>query len=266
MVTKVARPGEGAPARRRTTMAALFLLPLMLPAADAGTADPITLPVRLCRIEYFQGTLYGAPCVGTSIFRFIGSGRIDPISFTDDVNYRVRGFKPTPFALYINRGPSIEKYYPASGARESVWAAGDITAFDLTDADEVILADRQARELIFLDFAFQKKHVIPDIACEDLQWHDGRLYALTRNRIHVYDEHGNLLETMQVPERADRLRVAAGDLLVFSERARYIFRGGPAWSRIALPFAVLDICARDDGFLILDGIGTTVHIYPRGDL
>lgn len=253
-----------APGQHRSAIAAIGLMAMMLPATGPG--DPIALETRLCRIEYLQGTVYGAPCVGTSIFQFTEPDRADPVPFTDEVAYRIFGFKPTPFALYINRGTSIEKYYPAAGVRETVWSAGEITAFDLTDAEEIVLADRQERELIFLDFTFQKKHTIPNIACTDLAWHDGRLYALTVNRLHVFDEYGNLLETMPLPERADRIRVANGEILIFAQRARHIFRGGPAWSRIELPFPILDLCPRQDGYVILDGSGTAIHFYPRGGI
>ncbi|MBE0431962.1 hypothetical protein IBX73_00700 [candidate division WOR-3 bacterium] len=244
-------------------MAALFAMPFALHAGASESCDSIVLERRLCRIEYFEGTLYGAPCIGTSIFRFSALDESNPISFTDDVNYRIRGFKPTPFALYINRGTSIEKYYPAAGVRETVYAAGDIVSFDLTDAEEVILADRQKQELIFLDFAFQKKYVIANIAVEDLQWRDGLLYVLAKNRIHLYDEHGNLVETKAIPERCNRIRATTDELLIFSEKARCVFKSDTAWSRIELPFTVLDICEKNDGFLILDGPGATLYICRR---
>lgn len=253
-----------APGQRRLSVAALLALTFMLRAAACEPCDSIRLVNRLCRIEHLEGTLYGAPCIGTSIFRFSGPDMTNPISFTDDVNYRIRGFKPTPFALYLNRGTSIEKYYPAAGVRETVCTAGDIVSFDLTDAEEVILADRRKQELIFLDFAFQRKYVVANIAVEDLRWRNDLLYVLVRNRIHIYDEHGNLVETRAIPERCNRITATADELLIFSEKARHIFRSDTAWSRIELPFTVLDISGKDDGLVILDGSGATLYIYRRG--
>ena len=78
-------------------------------------------------------------------------GTMQPITFTDNVNYRIQNIAVTPFSCYLNNGRSIEKYYFNSGIKETVFKASDITSFIITQTEEVILSERQKREVIFLD-------------------------------------------------------------------------------------------------------------------
>lgn len=227
--------------------------------------DSIVLPGNFTRTVCCDGILYLAPGIGTSIFRFHTPNNLNALSFTDDVNYRIRGFKLTPFAFYINRGTALEKYYPASGKRELVYAAKDISSFDLTPAEEIILGDRRHRALFFLDLEYRIRFKIENISVEDLQWHDDVLYVLTRNSVNTFDEHGNQIEKKAIPDRCDRIIVSDRQLLIFTAGTNYLFKADSTWLRKELPFTISDVCMKDDSIVILDGAGSTLYILDQND-
>jgi len=230
---------------------------------DSEPGDSIMLAGNFGRAECYEGSLYLAPGIGTSIFRFYAPDSMNAVSFTDDVNYRIRGFKLTPFAIYINRGTALEKYYPVSGKKENVYSARDISSFDLTPLAEIILADRQNRELVFLDFEYNVKFRISNITVEDLQWHDDLLYVLAKSGVYVYDEHGSQIEKKPIPERCNRILVADHQLLIFTQNTNYVLVTDSTWLKKEFPFTILDICVKNDSYVMLDGTGYTLHIIDQ---
>jgi hypothetical protein len=238
----------------------IWLLVILL-----APGDSIMLAGNFSRAECYDGVFYLTPGIGTSILRFRPPDSLNALSFTDDVNYRIRSFKLTPFAFYINRGTALEKYYPVSGRRETVHTARDISSFDLTPVEEVILADRENRELIFLDREFRVRFKVENISVEDMQWHADLLYVLTRNGIDIYDEHGNQVRRKTIPERCDRIIVSDDRMLIFTAKANYIFKADTRWMKKEFPYTISDICVKDSSIVILDGAGSTLHILNQDD-
>lgn len=228
-------------------------------------SDTISLDRTFSSLACYNNQLFVAPRIGQSIFNVITSGKLNAIPVTDEVNYRIHGFEITPFAIYINRGIAIEKYYISYGQKETVYTSRDISAFTIIPSDEIILADRQTHEIIFLDFAYEEKFRIDNVKVEDLQWYEGTVYALTKNSIHIYDEYGNLLEKRPIPERLDRIHVYDERVLLYSESSNHVYRLDTEWEKIILPFSISDMCTEDKLLVILDGTGTIIYLYNRND-
>lgn len=242
----------------------LVLLPLLV-SYPLAAIDTIPLNRTFNLIECYDGQLYLAPRIGQSIFSLVAPDSLDPISFTDDISYRIRNFKMTPFAIYINRGKVIEKFFVASGNKEIIYTSGDISSFTMTPAEEVILADRQTRELIFLDFTNQVKFKIENVNVEDVVWCDTMVYALTTSAINQYDEHGNLIDARPIPEQCTRIFVADRKIFVFTEQSNYMYQLDIDWRRIEFPLTISDICATNKSYIVLNGTGNILHIYSRDD-
>lgn len=240
------------------------LLAALLIAQPVATSRD-ELPRNFSRMECYGDKLYLAPRISTSIYEFIAQDSIRPVSVTDEVNYRIFDFRITPFAIYINRGSALEKFFITSGKKEVVFRSRDISSFALTPADEIILADRQTQELIFLDFLYQEKFRIANVQILDIQWRDTLIYALTPKRIFVYDEYGNLIDDIPTPEWSNRIITNHRDILIFAEQNNYIYRAGVEWQRIEFPFAVSDICLQKNAIVILDGTGHYLYRYKRDE-
>jgi hypothetical protein len=241
------------------------ILLLILLSAQPAESEAIALGRRFNRIECYNNKLYLSPRIGQSIAQFVSKDSLNLISITDEINYRIYGFMITPFAIYINRGTALEKFFPNSSRKEVIFRSPDISSFSLTPGDEIVLGDRQTHELIFLDFTYQVKFKIENINIEDIQWHDTLIYALAANRIYIYDEYGNLIENRLLPEPCNRMVVGDHDILVFAEQNNYLYRAGVEWRRIELPFAISDICIKNNSFIILDGSRNYLHSYSRDE-
>jgi hypothetical protein len=206
-----------------------------------------------------------SPRIDQSIYRLTPADSLGVISFTDEINYRIYDFHMTPFAIYINRGTALDKFYINSGRRETIYTSRDISSFALTPDDEIVLSDRQNRELVFLDFTYEVRFKIDNIAVEDIQWHDTLVYALASNRIKIYDEHGNLVEQKVIPEPCNRIVVGDDMILIFTEQNKHLYRAGVEWHRMDFPYAISDICIKNDLVFILDGNRNYLHSYSRDD-
>jgi hypothetical protein len=242
----------------------IVLLWILL-STDTAFVDSMIFRRGFDRIECYQNALYASPLIGKSIFRVYGSDSLQAFSFTDEVNYRIRDFRLTPFAIYINRGSVLEKYYITSGIREAVFISNDISSFDLSTAEEIVLADRMQHELLFLDFTYQVKFKIGNILIEDLRWHNDLLYVLTKNDVRIYDEYGNLIERKPTPEICNRINIVNHKIAVFNEKENYIYFADTAWVKKAFPYTILDVCESRESLIILDGNGTIVRILDRND-
>jgi hypothetical protein len=228
-------------------------------------SDSILLDKTFSSLECYNTQLFVAPRIGQSIFSITTSNELNAIPVTDDVNYRIYSFEITPFAIFINRGIAIEKYYISYGQKEIVYTSRDISAFTITPSDEIILADRQTHEIIFLDFAYEEKFRIDNVKVEDLQSLEGTVYALTKNNIHIYDEYGNLLEKKPIPERLNRIYVYDESVLLYSKSSNHVYRLDTEWEKKTLPFSISDMCIENNLLVILDGTGTILYLYNRND-
>jgi len=203
--------------------------------------------------------------IGKSIFKLDINDSLQAITFTDEVNYQIRDFRLTPFAIYINRGSSLEKYYISAGIKETVFISGDISSFDLSPAEEIVFADRKRYELSFLDFTYQLKFKIENIVAEDLRWHKDLLYVLTKNAVHTYDEYGNLTARTPTPEICNKILVVNDRVMIYKERSKYFYLADTTWHKKELPYTILDVCENRESIIILDGNGTTIRIFDRNN-
>jgi hypothetical protein len=240
-------------------MSSLLLLLLI---SQPTPTESVGLPRNFSRLQCFSGRLYLSPRIGKSVFEFITEDSLRPISFTDEINYRIYDFRVTPFVIYTNRGTALEKFFLASGKKEVIYQSRDISSFALTPDDEVVLADREKHELIFLDFFYRVKFKIENVYIEDMQWQDTLLYALSTNSIHLYDEYGNMIDKIPIPERSNRIIVSGDDILLFTEQEDYLHFGSH-WFSVEFPFTISDICVKDNRIFVLDGAGNNLHTYSR---
>ena len=242
----------------------MVLLCILL-SANAEPVDSIIFKRSFDRITCFRNELYAAPLIGKSIFKLDVNDSLQAITFTNEVNYQIRDFRMTPFAIYINRGSSLDKYYISAGIKETVFMSGDISSFDLSPDEEIVFADRKRYELIFLDFAYRLKFKIENILAEDLRWHNDLLYVLTKNAVHTYDEHGNLTARMPTPEFCNKILVVNDRIMIYTERSKHFYLADTLWQKKELPYTILDVCENRESIIVLDGNGTTVRIFERNN-
>lgn len=242
-----------------STSLLLYLTAVLLPT------DSVTLDRTFSSLKCYNNELFVARRVGQSIFNVVASGKMTAMNITDEANYLIYDFQITPFAIYINRGVALEKYYISYGRKETIYTSDDIAAFAITPSGEITLADRQTHEMVFLDFAYQKKFTIDNVHVIDLDQSEDKIYALTRKHINIYDEYGNLIERKQIPEPMDKIYVDKQRIYLFSKSLNYIHRMDADWTKTDLPFGVSDMCTDDKVLVILDGTGTTLYFYNRND-
>ena len=242
-----------------STSVLVYLSAVLLPI------DSIALDKTFSDLKCYKNQIFVAQRVGQSIFKVAAPDKLTTINITDEANYLIYDFELTPFAIYINRGFALEKYYVSYGQRETIYTSGDIAAFTITPSGEITLADRQTHSIVFLDFTYQEKFTIENVHVVDLDQFEDKIYVLTRKHINIYDEYGNLIEKMQIPEPMDKIHVDKQKIYLFSKSLNYVHSLEAGWIRKDLPFSVSDLCTNDKSVIILDGTGTTLYLYNWND-
>jgi len=225
--------------------------------------DSVLLNRELHSVEIYGRHIYCAPFIGNSIFTLDESYNLIPQTFTDDQSYRIYDFHTTPFAFYINNGRSIEKFYIASGTKETIYSSSDISTFIVTPSEEVIFYERQKRMLVFLDFINQIKLTLDDVNIKDFCFVNNVLYILTKNGILFCDEHGNVFKEEKIPDRFSKIYADSTLVLLFSPDKKYIYAFNPSWKKIELSHGVRDITGNDEFIVILSENGTTLYFYNK---
>ncbi len=223
--------------------------------------DTIYLDRECNSIEIHNNKIYCAPFTGKSIFVLTDSKKLKPITFTDNPNYRIFDFFVTPFAIYFNNGKSIDKFYLASGTMENIFNSQDISSFIITPSEEVILYERQKRELVFLDFTNSIRFKKPDMKVRNLHFANGLLYILTRKALFVSDEHGNTVEKKTIPEKVDRIFVDSTDVLLFPMDKKFVYLLDNICEKIEISHGVRDISGNNEFIVMLDESGSILYIY-----
>ncbi len=192
-------------------------------------------------------------------------GTMQPITFTDNVNYRIHNIAVTPFSCYLNNVRSIEKYYFNSGITEIVYKANDITSFIITRTEEIILSERQKRQLIFLDFMYAPRFIMEEVTVKDMFYVDTIIYLLLQNRILLCDEYGNIINEKSISITARRIFAYNNNIILFSPGDMYLSKISDGVQRIELLHGVSDIAEHDNHIVILDNHGTTLFVYRKSD-
>ncbi len=238
-------------------MSALLLIVALTPI------DSVLLNKEFYSIEIYNRSLYCAPFIGESIFLLDDAYNLKPLTFTDDPSYRIYDFHVTPFALYINNGTSIQKFYTAAGAIETVYTSTDISSFIITPSEEIIISERQKRILKYLDFTHRTKLIIEDISVQDLCFADKKIYALTKKDVLSYDEHGNILRDEKNPNRLSKIYADSTLILLFSPDKKYIYALDTIWRKIELNHEIRDITGSDESLVVLGDNGNTLYFYNK---
>ena len=240
-----------------------MLVPVLLFLVVLEPIDSIFLDKEFQSIEIYDRHIYCAPFTGKSIFRLDDSYRLIPQTFTDDQSYPIYDFHITPFSFYINNGKAIEKFYFASGIRETVYSSDNIASFVVTPSEEVIFFEGQKRMLVFLDFTNQVRLTIDDINLKDFCCVNNMIYVLTKNNLLYCDEFGNIYNRKTIPYRADRVYADSTIILLFSPDDKYLFLLNSDWKKIKLSHTVHDITGNEEFIIILSDNGTTLYFYNK---
>ncbi len=227
--------------------------------------DSIRLSRECSRIYSDGATIFCSPFTGNSIFVLDNQQAMQSITFTDDVNYRIRDIALTPFAFYLNNGRAIEKYYRTSGIKEAVFVSSDITSFIITRTEEIVLADYKKRQIIFLDFTYTPRFVIHDVIASDIAYLNDTIYILLQNSILVCDEHGNIIREQSTSARADRIFAYDTSIILYNSNENMIRVVDDDGRVLEVAHGVRDMLDHKDFIVILDQYGTTLFIYRKSD-
>lgn len=237
-----------------------FIILLLVPDST------ITLNDVYHSIEAYGNNLYLAAFANNCVHKMGPLNELSTITFTDDLNYRINSFALTPFVLYLNNGRTIEKYYLASGIKEKVFRTKDISSFIVLDNEELIISDRVERELIFLDFLYKRRLTISDISIKDMYHADNILYTLTNNSVMLFDEHGNINRTLEIPFASTNILVQDSTILIFHEHNEYLYIMHDTWQIIELGISIKDAVMLDQILIILAASGSSLYFYDLSDL
>jgi len=212
-------------------------------------------------IEQYNNTIYLAPFIGNSIYAMKTSSIKKTVTFSDDVNYRIKDFAITPFVIYLNNGRTIEKYYLSSGIKDEIFVSKNISSFIVTPNEELIVCDYDKAELIFLDFIYNRRLTISDMNIKDICFYDDILYALTNNTIYLYDEYGNIEEKVKIPETSTNIMVKDSTIFLYSKGKNRLHIRNNAWQIIDLTHGVSGIAVLGHVLVILDDKGSSLYFY-----
>ena len=236
---------------------------LVLISLTAGTTDSLRVPCTT--MTYYNNNVYCAPFASASIYRYIRRDSLLPITFTDDRNYRIVDFQVAPFTVYLYNGLTIDKYYRASGERIPVYASRDIAAFTVTPWEELIIADRKQREIIFLDGNYDVKYRVLDMSVADMCMSEETLYLLTNSALLVCDELCNTTMTVPLPAPCDRVTCIHGMPAVYLTGTRKIRTFSTTWQETILSHTIQDVTCSDSVVFILGDDGFTLYHYSVSD-
>jgi hypothetical protein len=227
--------------------------------------DSIPL-TAVCHTMYvYQEDLFCAPFIGNSIFVLDEQKTMQPITFTDNVNYRIHKIVVRAFSCYLNNGRSIDKYYINSGIREAVFKASDISSFVVTQSEEVIVAERQKREVIFLDFTYSPRFIMEEVSVNDMFYTDTVIYLLLQKRILYCDEYGNVLKEVPTDIAARRIFVHGNNIMLYSPGDTQLHGIGEGAETVEVLHGVNDIVEHDGYLVILDNHGSNLFVYRKSD-
>jgi hypothetical protein len=225
----------------------------------------LALNQKFDRIGVLDRGIYLAPHFAKSITFYPDSGEPEVIPFTDEENFRIDDFQITPFVYYINRGPVLVRFFPVSGAMDTLYSAREISSFGVTADGDAVIADRRNNALVFLDFRGQPQFTVNQVAVQDLSCLRDTLYALAGRELLVFDRFGNPVRQLEVPEILDRVVAADSQVALFSPDRSYYYSYDNGWAKIELPFDLTDLAFYDHKIIILGNHGSILYFYRPTD-
>uniref|UniRef100_A0A7C6EI92 Uncharacterized protein n=1 Tax=candidate division WOR-3 bacterium TaxID=2052148 RepID=A0A7C6EI92_UNCW3 len=223
----------------------------------------LELPVRCTRIENYEEINYLLQENNRAIIKIDTARNVLSIPVEGGVINRIYGFDLTPFSIYLNMPGGLFKLSINSGLIEKIYT-GDVVSFTLNDAEEIILADRFKKEVLFLDSQYRIRLIKSNFNVVDMDYFDKRIYLLTRKEIIVFDDYGNMIERIKIPEKKERI-VASGKIYLFTSAQNTILRKDKEWDSIKLNHSFIDLKITKKNVLILNQYGDTLYIYDKSD-
>jgi hypothetical protein len=212
-------------------------------------------------IEVYNNTIYLASFIGNSIYAMKIPGIKKTITFSDDVNYRIKDFAITPFVIYLNNGRTIEKYYLSSGIKEHIFTSKNTSSFVVTSNEELVISDYYYHELIFLDFIYNRRLTVSDMNIKDMYFSNDILYALTNSTIYLYDAYGNIEESIKIPGTSTNIVVKDSTIFLYSEDKNLLNIRNEAWEIVELATGIRDMAVLDHTLVILEETGSFLYFY-----
>ncbi len=228
--------------------------------------EPISileLPLRCTRLETYEEMNYLLQENNRTIIRIDTVRNVLSIPVEGGVNNRIYGFDVTPFSIYLNMKEGLFKLSTNSGLIEKIYT-GDVVSFTLNDVEEIILADRFKKEVLFLDSQYKIRLIKSNFNVVDMDYFDKRIYILTRKEIIVFDDYGNMIERIKIPEKKERI-VVRGKVYLFTPAQKTVLRKDKEWDSIKLNHPFIDLKITEKNVLTLNQYGDTLYIYDRSD-
>ncbi len=223
----------------------------------------ISLPGNFTTFQLYEDAIFIAPFNGKSIIKLDSTGSFLSFPITNQENNRIYQFKITPFYFCLNTPLGLVKMHYATGVNEMLYS-GNITAFIITNTEEVVLADRIKNEIIFLDTDNKIRLKKKNINVLDMDYFEGMIYLLSSRGILVLDEYGNTIESIKTPENINRISVAE-DIYVFAPLSNIVYRWDKEWKRIELKYPVNDLKLNKNYLFTLNQYGDILYLYDRSD-
>ncbi len=223
----------------------------------------IELPDNYTSFQIYDRDIFCAPFNGKYIVKIDSTRSVSNFLITNQENSRIYDFKITPFFFYLNMLTGIMRVSISSGLVDTIYS-GDVTAFVVTPADEIVLAESRKNELIFLDVNSNRRFSKKNAMVVDMDYYENKIYVLRGNEIAVFDSYGNTLESIRVSEKVSRI-VVDREIFLFSPMSNVVFKRGEEWQRIELDYSIIDLKLSKDKIWVLKQYGDTICVYNRAD-
>jgi hypothetical protein len=237
----------------------------LLYAVSISPRDSLLLPRACATARVYGNEIFCAPFTGTTVYRMSSNGTLNAITFTD-VPTRIVDFDITPFALFINDGMQITRYFLSTMDRTVVTRASDISTFAITRSEEIVYSNKRTRTVHFLDYTGQEKNRLEDLYVRDLAIVDSLIYVLTNTGVTIYDEFGTMRAKYPHKGSFNGMHVQGGRTYLFTQgRQQLLMSTDGQIVSYGLPYKLQDISGSDSLIYVLDERGTVLHRYHSTD-
>jgi hypothetical protein len=224
--------------------------------------DSLVLPFSCATVKVNDDEIFCAPFTGNTVCRIRPDRTITTFTFTDDSRTRIVDLAITPFALFINNGREIIRYFRTTLEPATIVSAQDISSFALTRFEDIIYADQYSRTVHFLDYTGKEKNRLEDLLARDLTVIDTTICILTNTSVVVYDEFGNLLTANPHSGVFNRMHIQGDRTYLFSPGQQVLqMMTDDDTVSYGLPFVIQDIAGKDSLIYVLNDRGSVLYLY-----
>ena len=238
---------------------------IFLLLAALNPVRTVPLGQKYDRIEIFDHRVYLTQRFAKNLAYCPDSVSLENIPVTDKENFRIVSFQVTPFVYYLNTGLALIRFFPASGASDTIFVTAEISSFGITRDGDAVVGDRVNNALVFQDYRGQPLFTVHEVAIKDLRCCRDTVYALTDRKLLVFDKFGNPIREIESPGNLDRLFVADSMIGLFSPGQSYYYAFTGQWSKIELPLELTDLTADGEYIIVLGNHGTSLYYFLPAD-